>query len=176
MSFDLLLVRMPAGASEEEIGDAAMAAAEAELPDTPPDPATEAQKRALADAMLATFPELHEDEFDYPEIALSQGMTERDARRRYRWIQLNGLWDGAGIEIDLYDGWASMSMPFGRPEYAEADMAEMWRYLEVLVREGGFVVYDPQGANVVDVEAGPHGTLGIEKTQREPRRSWWRFW
>ena len=38
MSYSLLLVRMPPDASEEEIGEAAMAATEAELPTTPPDP------------------------------------------------------------------------------------------------------------------------------------------
>ena len=38
MSYDLYLLRMPADASEEEIGEAARELAEADFPDTPPDP------------------------------------------------------------------------------------------------------------------------------------------
>jgi hypothetical protein len=76
----------------------------------------------------------------------------------------------------LYDTWVNITMPYGDRSNTERDMAELWPYLEVLVREGGFVVWDPQGPNVVDVAAGPDGERGGEQPQREPRRSPWRFW
>ena len=90
MSYDLYLLRMPADASEDEIGETAMELAGSELPDTPPDPDDEARKRALADTMLAAFPELKEAQFDYAEIARLDGITETEARQRNRWIELVG--------------------------------------------------------------------------------------
>jgi len=176
MSYNLYLVRMPADASEEEIGEAATKLAGADFPDTPADPEIEARKRALADTMLAAFPELEEFQFDYAEIARVDGVTESEARERHRWIELVGPEDGARITIDLMDTWASVNMPYGRDENADADMAELWRYLEVLAREGDFVVYDPQGPNVVDLAAGPDGDGGAEVKPKAEKRSRWRFW
>ena len=176
MSYDLYLLRMPADASEEEIGEEVKKLAESNFPDTPADPEVEARKRALADTMLAAFPELKEVEFDYPEIARFEGITEPEARQRHRRIELVGPEDGARITIDLIDTWASISMPYGRDENADADMAELWRYLEVLAREGDFVVYDPQGPNVVDLAAGPDGEGGKAVKPTEEKQSRWRFW
>jgi len=173
MSFDLLLVRMPADASKREIRAAAAAAVKGEVPDTPPDSAIEARKRAVADAMLVMFPELEEKQLDYAKIARSQGITEDEARLRIRWISLYGPKDGARVEIDLYDTWASISMPHGRGENTEAEMDELWSYLETLVTEGGFVVYDPQRGKVVDVAAGPKGDRASPSAAKRP---WWRFW
>ena len=176
MSYDLYLLRMPADATEEEIGEAARELAEADFPDTPADPEIEARKRVLADTMLAAFPELQEAQFDYTEIARFEGITEFEARQRHRWIELVGPVDGARITIDLMDTWASVNMPYGRDENADADMAELWRYLEVLAREGDFVVWDPQGPNVVDLAAGPDGEGGAEAKPKESKQSRWRFW
>lgn len=173
MSFDLVLVRMAPDASKREVRAAAVAAVKAKLPDTPPDSQIEARKRAVADAMLVIFPELEEKQFDYAEIARSQGITEDEARVRTRWISLYGPRDGARVEIDLYDTWASISMPHGRGENTDAEMDELWSYLEALVTEGGFVVYDPQRGNVVDVAAGPKEDRASPSATKRP---WWRFW
>jgi hypothetical protein len=113
---------MPADATEEEIGEAARELAEADFPDTPADPEIEARKRALADTLLAAFPELQEGQFDYTEIARFEGITESEARQRHRWIELVGPADGARITIDLMDTWASVNMPYGRDENADADV------------------------------------------------------
>jgi hypothetical protein len=176
MSYDLYLLRMPPDATEEEIGEAARELAEADFPDTPADPEVEARKRALADTMLAEFPELQEAKFDYLEIARFEGITESEARQRHRRIELVGPEDGARITIDIMDTWASIEMPYGRDEDADADMAELWRYLEVLARAGDFVVFDPQGPNVVHLAAGPDGEGGAESKPKEPKRSRWRIW
>ena len=173
MSFDLVLLRMPADASKREIRAAAAAAVNARPLDTPPDSAIEARKRAVADAMLVMFPELEEKQLDYAEIARKQGITEDEARARIRWISLYGPKDAANVEIDLYDTWASISMPHGRGENTEAEMDELWSYLETLVTEGGFVVYDPERKKVVDVAAGPKGDRASPGSTTRP---WWRFW
>ncbi|HYN80494.1 MAG TPA: hypothetical protein VES88_03260 [Gemmatimonadaceae bacterium] len=173
MSFDLLLVRMPPEASKREIRAAAAAAVKANPSDRPPDSQIEARKRAVADAMLVIFPELEERQLDYAKIARSQGITENEARARTRWISLYGPEDGFRVEIDLYDTWASISMPHGRGENTEAEMDELWSYLEALVTEGGFVVYDAQRRKVVDVAAGPKGDRASPSAAKRP---WWRFW
>ncbi|MDP9176069.1 MAG: hypothetical protein M3O61_00145 [Gemmatimonadota bacterium] len=177
MSFELLLVRMPPDASKKEIRAAAVAAAKVKLsdspPDSPPDSQIEARKRAVADTMLVMFPELEEKQLDYAEIARSQGISESEARRRNRWISLYGPEDGARVDIDLYDTWARISMPHARPENSDADMDELWSYLEALVSEGGFAVYDPQRGKPVDVAAGPKGDRGSPAGTKRP---WWRFW
>ena len=63
--------------------------------------------------------------------------------------------EGAGIEITLYDDYVSVDMPSAAG--TDEDWKDVWRYLEILVSKGGFVVWDPQGPNLVDLAAGPFG-------------------
>jgi hypothetical protein len=165
MSYSLLLVRVPPGASEEEVEKIALAASEAESdrsPD-PPDPAAEQRKRRLAEALLEECPELEGRELDYAALALVNDSSEAEARQRYRWLRVVGPEDGAGIEITIYDSFVSVEMSSlgGTTE----DWEDIWRYLEILVREGGLVVWDPQGPNVMDLAAGPPGD-----GKRRPRK------
>lgn len=156
MSYSLILVRVPPGASDEEVEKAARAANDdenARVPG-PPYPEAELRKQALTDALLAAYPELEGGPPDYAAIARSERITEEEARQRCTWWEVVGPEDGARIQIAIYDDWVGIDMPWGG---VEGDMVELWRYLEVLVREGGFVVFDPQGPNVVDVPAGPFG-------------------
>jgi hypothetical protein len=157
MSYTLYLVHVLPGASDEEIERAAKAVNDAEIarPSGPPDPEAERRKRALAEALLAEFPELDGGEPDYAEIARASDITEDEARRQVTWWQLAGPENGAGIEITLYDSFATLDM--ASVGGTDEDWEDVWRYLEVLVREGGFTVWDPQGPNVVDLAAGPHG-------------------
>ncbi|HEX6052205.1 MAG TPA: DUF4304 domain-containing protein [Gemmatimonadaceae bacterium] len=156
MSYTLFLVRVPAGASDEEVETIALAANEAEIArgPSPPDPEAERRKRALADALLAEFPELDGGEPNYAELARANDITEDEARQRFPWGRVAGPEDGAGMEITLYDTFVTLDMAAGG---TDEDWEDVWRYLEVLVREGGFVIWDPQAPNVVDLSAGPSG-------------------
>jgi hypothetical protein len=178
VGYQLLLVRVPEGASEDEIEAAAHAAVDAEERGDapPPDPAAEARRLALAAALRAAEPALQEVPVDHAEIARFEGITEAEARRRYRSTELHGPEDGARIQISLHDTWASVEMPWGSRASRDRDLAELWRYLEVLAREGGFAVFDPQGPNVVDVAAGPDGRRGAPEPPNERRRPWWKLW
>ena len=134
MSFDLVLLRMPADASKREIRAAAAAAVNARPLDTPPDSAIEARKRAVADAMLVMFPELEEKQLDYAEIARKQGITEDEARARIRWISLNGPKDAANVEIDLRA--VSWSMIQSGKRWSMSPPAQRETVLCVLMRSG----------------------------------------
>jgi hypothetical protein len=167
MSYSFLLVRVPPGASEEEVGKLADAASEAEPDSGSPDPAAEQRRRALAAALLAECPELQSQEHDYATLARADDISEAEARQRYRWLTVVGPEDGAGIEITIYDSFVSVEMSSSGG--TSDDWEDVWRYLEILVREGGFVVWDPQGEGVVDLSAGPLGD-GKRKPRKEPAK------
>ena len=183
MSYDLYLVRVPAGASDDDVAAIALAAAESDFPAGPPDPAVEARKRALADALCAADPTLTAATLDHEAIAGLEGITVEEARRRYRHIEVYGPPDGHGILVTLHDDWASLEMPYrGRAGTDDADLARLMQYVQVLTRIGGFVAFDPQGPNVVDpseydgtrrpTPAGGHAVAPDDKAMRP----WWRFW
>src|SRR5688572_532644 len=167
MSYSLMLVRVPTGTSDDEevekIAHAVSKAEDARRPG-PPDPETERQKRALVEALLAECPELEGGEVDHVAIARAENISEEDARHRYHWWQVSSPEEGAAIEITLYDSYISIDASrVGTDE----DWEDLWQYLEILVREGGFVVWDPQGPNVVDLAAGPSGD-GKRKKRPKP--------
>ena len=157
MSYNLMLVRVPPGVSEDEdVEKVALAASEAERTrrPSPPDAETERRKRAMVEALLEECPELEGGEVDHAALARTDGISEDEARQRYHWWHVTGPEEGAGIQITLYDSYIDIDA--SRVE-TDQDWDDLWRYLEILVREGGFVVWDPQGPNVVDLASGPSG-------------------
>ena len=179
MSYDLYLVRVPPGTSDDDVAALAMAVAESDGPDGPPDPVAEARKRALADALCAADPSLVVASPDHAAIAGYEGITVEQARLRYRHLEVYGPPDGHGILVTLHDDWVSLEMPYGR---GDVGTATLLRYVGVLTRLGGFVAFDPQGPNVVDpAEYGgprqptPVGSLAVAPDDKA-MRPWWRFW
>ena len=157
MSYTLLLLRVPAGTSEEDIEKIANSTTETERTQEPGprDPEIERRKRALVDALLANCPELEGGEPDYAALARAENISEDEARQRHDWWTVTGPEEGAGIEITLYDDYVSIDMPSRAG--TDQDWKDVWRYLEILVSKGGFVVWDPQAPDLVDVAAGPFG-------------------
>jgi len=170
MSYTLLLVHAPPGSSDADVEQIALMAAEAEETRmrAAPDPDAERRKRALVEALLANCPELEGGAPDYAALARAGDISEAEARRRYRWWTVAGPDEGAGIEITLYDSYVSIDMPASSG--TEQDWEDVWQYLEVLVREGGYVVWDPQGPNVVDLEAGPFGDRKRKTRRKSSKR------
>ncbi|HEX7779596.1 MAG TPA: DUF4304 domain-containing protein, partial [Vicinamibacterales bacterium] len=157
MSFTLLLLRVPPGASDEDVGKIAIAMEETErlrVPG-PRDPEKSRRKRALVDALLTNCPELSGGEPDYAELARAENISEEQARQQFDWWTVTGPEEGAGIEITLYDDYVSIEMPSAAG--TDQDWRDVGRYLEILVNAGGFVVWDPQGSEVVDPAAAPFG-------------------
>lgn len=157
MSYALLLLRVPPGTSEDDVEKMALATTEAEemrVPG-PVDPEKERRKRALVDALLAGCPELQGGEPDYAALARAENISEAEARDRFHWWTVAGPEEGAGIEITLYDDYVSIDMPSRAG--TDQDWEDVWRYLEILVAKGGFVVWDPQAPDLVDLAGGPFG-------------------
>jgi hypothetical protein len=164
MSYSLILLRVPPGSTDDDVERAVQAAndAESRRPPGPIDEEAERLKRRLADALLAECPELTGGELDYATIARAEKISEEAARKEFRWWVLTGPDEGAGIEIILYDAYVDIEMAAGG---TDEDWEDVWRYVDILVREGGFVIWDPQGPNVV--ERPPPKRARGEKKRRE---------
>ena len=154
-------------------------------------PESEAAKQRLAAALMAENPDLHIYPFDFAAIARSESTSEAEARVRHRHLELNGPEDGPGIQVTLLDQTASVTVPYWHAGAdAEPVFAEIWRYLELLEREGGFRTYDPQLARILDlgqdfgavveeylaVADRVQGTSAGRRSGAVARRPWWKFW
>jgi hypothetical protein len=180
MSHSLYFLRLPEGADADD--EAAAAALLDRLLEAEPqgrrDPAAEARKEALALALMAADPTLARSEPDHREIARLEAIDEATARDRYRALELQGPEDGHRITVALHDDWAMTDMPWGRPANGIDEMTALWRIARVLVREGGYACYDPQGPNMQPVEDDDPWTAAA-RTDPEPAsagKRWWRFW
>jgi hypothetical protein len=152
MSYDFRLFKRKAGedplvTAQTESGG---------FPTTPPDPQKEAIKRKVADALIAHNPELEVSQFDYDVIARQQKISVEQARLRYRHLELNGPAENFnGIQIMLFDDEASVTVPFWHAGDKAADtFREIWNYLDILNRESGYLIYDPQIDRVIDPSTG----------------------
>jgi aminoglycoside 6'-N-acetyltransferase I len=128
---------------------------------TPPDSRKEALKRRVADALTAHNPRLQICPFPYDQIAQFERISKEEARRKYRHLELNGSEGGNGIQIILRDDEAVVSVPFWHEGQKAADaIRELWRYLEIIGREAGYLVYDPQMNRQIDLAEGCDQVLG----------------
>ena len=185
MSYDFRLFK-------QRPGEDALVTAKADsdgLPTTPPDPQKEALKRRVADALIARNSQLHVFQFDYDAVAKSQKISVEEAHLKFRHLELNGPEEDCnGIQITLFDDEASVTVPFWHEGDKAADTFRgIWSYLEIISREAGYLIYDPQIDRVLDPSAGfddalscytgamrqIHKTLPASGTERSP---WWKFW
>ena len=134
---------------------------------TPPNSQKEALKRRVADALIARDPQLHVFQFDYAAIAKAREISEEEAHNRLRHLQLNGPESGNGTQITLFDDEASVEVPFWHEGDKAADtFREIWLYLEIISREAGYLVYDPQIGHVIDLSAGFQDALACYAAMR----------
>lgn len=188
MSYDFFLFRPKNGDDPVALARRLLDEADDALNPGKPDDDKEERKQSLAAALVAVNPALEVYPFDHAAIARKEGMTVKEARRRWRHLELNGPEDGNGIQIALYDDTADLTVPYWHHgEDARRTVWEVWRYLEVLEREGGFVTYDPQLERVLDlgtdldaVLAGyARGTAHLSRAVLQAgsrKRPWWKFW
>jgi len=192
MSYDINLVRVPPGADPEAVADASVAMdEEAQLNPGEPDSTKEQIKRRLAAALQTVNPLLTAFPFDYSDLARLEKITEQEARRRFRHIELNGPDDGNGIQITLFDDTATITIPYWHHgQKAQQALQEIWSYLEIFERDAGFRAYDPQLEHILSLRRDFNVVLakygeGVGFTDRvaadvtnpsRPERPWWRFW
>jgi hypothetical protein len=184
MSYDFHLFKRKAG---EDPLVTARADSDA-FPTTPPDPQKEALSRKVADALIAHNPELEVFQFDYDEIARHEKISVEQARLKYRHLELNGSAENFGeIQITLFDDEASVTVPFWHEGDKAADtFREIWSYLEILSREAGYLIYDPQIDRVIEPSASFDDALAcysgaMRQIRQSPppgseRKPWWKFW
>jgi len=138
----------------------------------PPDPKKEACKQQTAERLLAADPHLRRAAFPYDQIAHFEKISPDDARRKYRHIELNGPEEG-GVQIILRDDDASVTIPFWHEaERVAGSFRELWRYLEIICREAGYIIYDPQAGRSFEPSAGSAEVLACyHQTARQVRES-----
>lgn len=142
MSYDFRLFKRRAG---EDPHVTAQRDSE-EFAATPLDPQKEALKRRVADALITHNPKLEVFQFGYEEIAKHEKISVEEARLKYRHLELNGPEeDSTGIQITLFDDEASVTVPFWhKGDQATDTFRKIWSYLEIISRETGYLIYDPQ--------------------------------
>ena len=185
MSYDFKLFKRRAG---EDVLDTARADTDC-FSMSQPDPQKEALKRKVADALINQHSKLQVFPFDYDAVAKSQKISVEDARLKFRYLELNGPMENcSGIQITLYDDEAAVTVAFWHESDKAADIfREIWSYLNIISREAGYLIYDPQLDRIVDPAAGfddalacyagamreIHPTLSASGGEKKP---WWKFW
>jgi len=188
MSYDFHLVPQTTAEDPVEAARAWLERDEHEINPGPPVPEKEERKKRLARLLVESNPELEPFSFGFSEIAKTYNWTEDEARVRFRHVELNGPEDGNGIQITLYDDTADIAVPYWhQPEAAGAVFDEIWRYLTILVEEGGLMVYDPQLDRILDLTSDRDEVLktysgvvasmpDIAANATTRRTPWWKFW
>lgn len=160
----------------------------------PLDPETERWKRALAMALQELDPRLELLEADPAVVARLSGISEEEARRRNRDLELAGPEDGFGLQVTLADEGAVVSLRLGLPAgMVVRAWREAWTVLEVLCRIGELAPYDPQLKRPLDLaadigavidryaalsgkgQAPPSMPAGGEPA-RGAKGPWWKLW
>ncbi len=156
---------------------------------TPLDPQREALKRKVADALISFDPDLAVFSFDYDKIAERENISVDFAHLQHRHLELNGSEeDRSGIQITLYDDEAAVTVPYWHEGEGAADVfRRIWSYLEIISCETGYLIYDQQTDQVLDLSDGFDQALGcyedairqMNATMRGSdieKRPWWKFW
>ncbi len=147
------------------------------------DPKAEAMKRKVADALLAKDARLELFKPDFDEIAKLYKMPVAEAFERFRDIELTDT--ASGMQIQLYDDGAALSIPYWHSgDAARGVLEQVWSAIEIICRETGYEVFDPQLDRVIDVNAFADvletyagATARMEAmVGRELKKPWWKFW
>ncbi len=118
----------------------------------PIDPAKEEVKRRLAAALQQRHRSLKTFEFDYSRIAQSEGISESEARRLYRHLELND--PQLSIRILLFDDEAGTEFAFSGDAGGCANaLRELWDCLEIMESAGGYSTHDPQLGKFLDLKS-----------------------
>jgi hypothetical protein len=97
-------------------------------------------------------PSLEVFQFGFEEIAKFQKISVEEAKLQFRHMELNGPEGGPGIQITLLDDGASLTVPYWhKDKKAKTVFAQIWQYLKVIQRVGGYQIYDPQMECIVNL-------------------------
>jgi hypothetical protein len=149
----------------------------------------EAWKAKVLAAVIAAEPRFEPFQFGFSEIAEMYGISESQARVRYRHVELNLPEDDpTGIQIILSDDTASLTVPYWHTGTAAKSVFEqIWSYMSVLEVAGDLATHDPQLGRVIelrnDFEEVLARYLGVSTRLPEiiaqsnrAKKPWWKFW
>ncbi|HET6430370.1 MAG TPA: hypothetical protein VFJ30_18290 [Phycisphaerae bacterium] len=188
MSYDLWAFPVPSGRDPLEAAMQLLEDQERELEARDPEPQIEAIKRTLADAICSGNPKMTPFALEYERIAEIEKITVEEAKRRYRYIELDGPDDGNGIQVTLYDGYATVTVPYWHQgPKAESVFKEIWGYLRLLSEKGAYVCYDPQLERILRLDSDFDAVVkryvavvqqvtGCLSASAKARKPWWKFW
>jgi hypothetical protein len=189
MSYDIYLLDHKPSDNIDRIIERVFSEEAEEINPGLPDPQKERQKRQLAAKLIEKNPTLEVFQFGYQEIASINGITEEEAKIKYRHVELNGSDDGNGVQITLYDDSATITVPYWhKEEEAKATFEEIWEYLKIIQGETDYFAYDPQLGEVLNLSDGFSKVLSVYTTtvkqveaqitnsEGNEKRAWWRFW
>ena len=152
MSYDFYLFKPKTGVDPIETVDELFSEESEEINPALPQPEKEARKPSLADALIRLNPQLEVFPFDFQELARIDGISEDEAKIKYRHLELNGAENGNGIQITLNDVSTEITVPYWHSgEEAQKVFKEIWSYLELIENEAGFVTYDPQLEKILNL-------------------------
>jgi hypothetical protein len=186
MSYDIDLFKVLPG----ETVDSALERAFPETEDVnpgPPVPEKEALKANLATVFLQRKPYLEPFKFDFHKIAELKGISEAEARERWRHVELNNL--DNGVQLTIFDDGASITVAYWHQAFkAKSVFGEVQDYIEILESEAGYVAYDRQFGEVLHMpddlprvlEEYARGVGMLESAkgmlQQKLDKPWWKFW
>jgi len=154
-----------------------------ELERGPRDPAIEAKKKKVADVLLAHDARLQVFQPNFNKIAKLHKISPAEAYDRMRHLEINdAAQKSSGIQIMLFDDSAGLSIPYWhRLDEAERVLRQAWGYIDVMCRECGYEVYDPQLGRVIDVGAfddvlWTYASMTERMIGGAPKKPWWKFW
>ncbi|NOT40914.1 MAG: hypothetical protein HOP13_10510 [Alphaproteobacteria bacterium] len=146
-------------------------------------PVAEANKRKLADALIAHDARLELFKPDFAAIANLHKMRVDEAHERFRHLELNAT--ASGIQITLTDDSASLTIPYWhKGDDARRVLEQAWGLIEIVCRETNYEVFDGQLDRVIDVNAFDDVLRSYAGTTqrmealigRAPKKPWWKFW
>ena len=140
-----------------------------EFSTTPPDSKKETLKRKLAEKLIQQNSGLQMRPLPHERIAQFEKISTEEARRKYRQVELEMPESGNGIQITLNDDEASVMLPFWHDgEKAGNAIRELWSYVEIICRETGYYIYDPQVGRSFETATGHNAVLAnyTETSQR----------
>lgn len=157
-----------------------------------PTPEKEVLKNKVVSALIKADPSLQLltlSDQSYEKFAEFEHISLEEARRKYRQLELS--LEGLGIQIEIFDDEAGISVPYWHDNSnAEIVFKKIWKYLGIIQRETGYIVYDPQLDIFLDVNQDYKQALKVYEGTRETikeklpvtlgkplqRKSWWQFW
>ena len=152
MSYDLYLFKPKEGVDPLETVDELFSEESDEINPGLPNAEKESRKCSIADALINLNPQLEIFPFGFRELAEMEGISEDEAKIKFRHLELNGADDGNGIQITLYDDAADVTVPYWHSgSGTEKVFDEIWSYLKVIENKSAFVTYDPQLEKILNL-------------------------